>query len=156
MSSDEPVQKKCAHCGKEFETTNKRRKYCCDKCNNAAYIKRRYERDKEFNKRMRNCWREYGMDECPICGKQKRRTLSVCDACKKVSDNLEWSVDIDAMANDPESLFNNVDSLLRMEILMAVMSHKEYTEDELLLIFRGQAEDDKLRALIKSVLEEEQ
>jgi endogenous inhibitor of DNA gyrase (YacG/DUF329 family) len=44
---------KCDFCGKEFESSNERRKYCCENCTNQAGIKNRKERKAQG--RIRKC-----------------------------------------------------------------------------------------------------
>jgi hypothetical protein len=45
---------KCWHCGREFYSTSSKSRYCCYRCTNDAYIKRRKER-KEKIRRHRIC-----------------------------------------------------------------------------------------------------
>ncbi len=57
-------KKKCLTCGKEFITSNSRKKYCCDNCKAAAH---------------RNKHKANHLKICPICGKEfiARRIIDV-------------------------------------------------------------------------------
>jgi len=41
--TSEKIEKTCAHCGKTFETTSKKRKYCSASCKQKSYIERKTE-----------------------------------------------------------------------------------------------------------------
>lgn len=66
----EPVKKKCLTCGKEFETHDGKRKYCCNEC----YLKHResyYKKKKPKSK------------TCPMCGKEFKTTHGLQKYCCK-------------------------------------------------------------------------
>lgn len=121
------INKICPYCDKPFMTSNKRKIYCTQRCNRLAYIQRRYDRDAAFKERMRDSWRKYGMDLCPKCGRSKKKNHDICDACRGVAQHI----DIRSMAMDDESLFGNPESMVRMEVIMVLASHPEYTGDEI-------------------------
>ena len=145
----------CDYCKAEFTTTNSRKKYCSPRCNKLSYQARRYKRDDNFGKRMRSCWQSYGMDDCPHCGMTKKRSDRVCSNCQKVDE-----LDIETLAKDKESLFNNPESLLRIEIMMASSSHPEYTKKELFDMFKDAIDDKKkvmkaIESILKGVINNE-
>lgn len=106
----------CKHCGKEFQRTWHRRRYCSEECSDAggktraraaastqfwsdpelgrAKARERYANNKDY-------WREYSREHyvvpCTVCGTKKRRgDLSetekrtyVCQPCQKESRKLE-------------------------------------------------------------------
>lgn len=56
----------CAHCGKPFRSENRRRKYCSEKCKDAAY------------------WVRRPLKRCPGCGEQYRGHAATCSRrCEK-------------------------------------------------------------------------
>lgn len=66
----------CDFCGKEFESDNERRKYCCENCTNQAGIKNRKEKNAQARKR-----------KCQVCGETfipPRNDAKFCsDKCKQ-------------------------------------------------------------------------
>lgn len=69
------VQKVCKRCGSAFETTDKRRMYCSDRCRDDEYNARRLARREAARHRV-----------CPVCGKpfQARnvRGIYCSDVCR--------------------------------------------------------------------------
>lgn len=67
---------KCAYCGQEFYSKNRRQKYCCYRCVNDNYIQKRRERKALEKEKI-----------CSICGKQftaKKKDAMYCsNACKQ-------------------------------------------------------------------------
>lgn len=53
-----PLRIMCARCGKIFETKTTAKKYCSDKCREASYEQRRYEKPL-IKKRCEECGREF-------------------------------------------------------------------------------------------------
>ena len=146
----QPEERLCANekCKAPFRSSNPKKLYCSQKCNKKAYMVRRYRRDDKFNERMRNCWTEYGMDDCPKCHRPKRRSEPECRSCLKVDSKI----DIRAMSGDTESLFGSPDGLLKMDMMMTVTSHPELTKEQLLDMFKDTADVPSKR--IKELLEE--
>ena len=64
----EEYVKICPVCGKEFSTSNERRKYCCANCNAAAYRNRNRVKHEKV---------------CPICGKKFNARRSIDVYCSK-------------------------------------------------------------------------
>lgn len=128
------MEKKCPHCQKVFKTYNTKKVYCSDRCNNLAYISRRYSSDNSFNDRMRDCWQRYGIDKCPTCGNEKSKYDDECSVCRRynIDDDM-----IGFMSNDDESLFNSPISLLKIDAMLFYDSNPDYTLEELLKKFDG-------------------
>ena len=90
------------------------------------------------------------MDECPYCDRMKKRSDRVCSNCQRVDE-----LDIQTMAKDKESLFNNPESLLRIEIMMASTSHPEYTKEDLFEMFRDAIDNEKtVKKMIELILKD--
>jgi uncharacterized CHY-type Zn-finger protein len=66
----------CAYCGESFKSSSSKAKYCSQRCQNDAYIKRRKERKALEKQKI-----------CVICKKQftakKKDAMYCCKACKQ-------------------------------------------------------------------------
>ena len=66
----------CSYCGSDFYASNRMQKYCCYRCTNDAYIKRRKERKALEKQKV-----------CVMCGKdfeaKKKDAVYCSNACKQ-------------------------------------------------------------------------
>ena len=69
---------KCDYCGKEFKSSNERKKYCCENCTNQGGVKNRKEKKAQARKR-----------KCLLCGETfipPRNDAKYCtDKCKQAA-----------------------------------------------------------------------
>lgn len=91
------VTKVCSICGKEFKTTNSRRKYCSIECSKIG----RKERKKNYDRKRRKLYKKSRPEVikiCPECGREFKTSdnrRNFCDDCsiktwgKKRSDGLK-------------------------------------------------------------------
>ena len=81
----EPVLRKCAECGQEFEPARQNQRYCCEECKVRMNQRTGYQKRIELSMPL-------GPTACPVCGKtfdrEKKSQIYCSRSCAATANNL--------------------------------------------------------------------